>query len=196
MTNGLPNLRDFLFRGLTLEAEAETFRQAGIRVGADTAPTERALFEETLAPFAVGLRNDAIQMGRLYALIYCFENSIRELIRERLLEKYKADWWDQGVPQKVRMYAESRKQSAEKDGWLQGHKTDQLGFVDFGHLASIITEKWDLFSDLVPTQQWLKQRLDELEKCRHFIAHNRMLLPSEFGRIEMYVDDWNHTVAL
>ena len=29
--------------------------------------------------------------------------------------------------------------------------------------------------------------MDELEKARHFIAHNRMLLPGEFHRIYMYI---------
>ena len=41
-----------------------------------------------------------------------------------------------------------------------------------------------------------KQRLDELEKARNFIAHNRLLLSSEFQRIEMYVSDWNRVVGL
>src|SRR5262245_49816742 len=75
--------------------------------------------------------------------------------------------------------------------WLEGQKTELLGFVEFGHLADIITNSWDEFSDLIPTQHWLKQRMDELEKTRNFIAHHRVLLPSEFARIEMYVADWN-----
>jgi hypothetical protein len=38
--------------------------------------------------------------------------------------------------------------------------------------------------------------MDELEKVRNFIAHNRMLLPSEFQRIYMYVDGWNKAIGL
>jgi hypothetical protein len=57
-----------------------------------------------------------------------------------------------------------------------------LGFVDFGQLSSIIVEKWSFFGDIVPSQHWLKQRMDELEKMRNFIALNRMLLPNEFQR--------------
>jgi hypothetical protein len=43
-------------------------------------------------------------------------------------------------------------------------------------------------------QNWLKQRMDELEKTRHFIAHNRALLPSEDQRV--YIADWNRVVGL
>jgi hypothetical protein len=32
--------------------------------------------------------------------------------------------------------------------------------------------------------------MTELEKARNFAAHHRMLLPSEFQRIYMYIADW------
>jgi len=38
--------------------------------------------------------------------------------------------------------------------------------------------------------------MDELEKTRNFIAHKRMLLPSEFQRIYMYIADWNKVIGL
>jgi len=38
--------------------------------------------------------------------------------------------------------------------------------------------------------------MDELEKARNFIAHNRMLLPSEFHRIYLYIADWNRVIGL
>lgn len=190
------NLREWLFRGLMFEAEAEQFRSAGIRVGADAAVAERALLEETLDPFSIDIRNEALQMARIYALVYCFENAVRGLIAERLAERHGASWWDTKAPSKIREYADSRQKEAHEQSWLEGQKHDPLGFVQFGHLADIIVANWEDFSDLVPTQHWLKQRFDELEKARNFIAHNRLLLPSEFQRIEMYVNDWNRMVGL
>ena len=96
----------------------------------------------------------------------------------------------------MKSYAEGRQQSALKDSWLEGEKTALLSFVDFGMLASIMVEKWGHFEDIIPSQHWLKQRMDELEKVRNFIAHNRMLLPSESQRIYMYVADWNRVIGL
>ena len=40
------------------------------------------------------------------------------------------------------------------------------------------------------------QRMEELEKARNFIAHNRMLLPSEFQRMYMYIADRNPVIGL
>jgi hypothetical protein len=192
----MTNLRDFLFRGLMFEAEAEKFRKAGLRVGADSRDAEASLLEEVLQPFDVSMRNAALLMSRLYALIYCFENSVRDLIADRLSDKHGVNWWDQRVPQKVRDMAKSKQDRARKESWLEGQKKDLLGFVDFGDLCTIIVNNWADFTDLVPSQHWLKQRMDELEMSRHFIAHNRLLLPAEFQRIYMYIADWNRMVGL
>jgi hypothetical protein len=196
LVDPLKDLRSYLFRGLMFEAESETFRAAGLRVGADIRDAERSLLEETLAPFSIDLRNEALQMMRLYALLYCFENAIRQLISERLAERHGPNWWEQKVTTKVKDFANARQESARKDSWLEGQKKDIMGFLEFGHLGDIIANNWPDFEDLIPSQHWLKQRLDELEKARNFIAHNRLLLPSEFQRLEMYVSDWNRAVGL
>jgi hypothetical protein len=181
---------------MMFEAEAERFRVAGIRVGADQVEAERRLLEEVLDPFPVDLRGQALRMTRLYALIYCFENSVRNLIRERLEERHGIDWWDKGVPKGVRDQAASRREAALENSWLEGEKGDALQFVDFGDLCRIIVHAWDDFSDLVPSQHWLKQRMDELEQARNFIAHSRLLLSAEFQRIESYIRDWNKQVGV
>lgn len=188
------DVRDFLFRGLMFESEASVFQGAGIQIGANLAESEERLLAEVLSPFGVARRNEALEMARLYALLYCFENEVRALIKETLEEKDGVDWWEK-LPSRVRSHAENRQTTALKDSWLEGQKRDPLGFVDFGMLASIITEKWEYFS-IFPSQHWLKQRLDEMEKARNFIAHNRMLLPSEFQRLYMYISDWNRVVGL
>ena len=195
MTNNR-DVRDWMFRRLMFEAEADRFRSAGIRIGADESRAERSLLKEALDPFSVDLRNEALRMTRIYALIYCFENSVRSLLSERLQERHGSTWWTKKVPQKVRENAEQRQKDAQNNSWLEGQKQDVLGFAEFGNLADIIVENWDDFSDLIPTQHWLKQRFDELEKTRNFIAHNRLLQPTEFQRIEMYVADWNRMVGL
>lgn len=149
--------RDFLFRGLMFEAESERFRLAGIQIGADSTEAEENLLREALAPFGIARRNDAIEMARLFAVLFCFENEIRDFIREALVEKEGAIWIEK-LPPKIKEHAETRRDSAMKDSWLEGEKSDLLGFVDFGDLALIIVAKWDIFKDVIPTQHWLKQQ--------------------------------------
>lgn len=189
------HLRSFLFRGLLFESEAEGFQRAGIQIGASSTAIAESLLAENLSPFSVQRRNAALEMSRLYALLFCFENEIRDFIRERLADNEGSDWQEK-LPEKTRKFVESRRDLALKDTWLEGQKTDILGFADFGQLSQIIIAKWDFFKDVVPSQHWLSQRMDEIEKARHFIAHNRLLLPSEFNRLYMYIADWNRVIGL
>lgn len=85
---------------------------------------------------------------------FCFENEVRSLIRETLLEKEGVDWVDK-LPKVVLQHAEQRQKNALKDSWLEGEKSDILGFADFGHLAQIIIAKWQHFEDIIPSQHWL-----------------------------------------
>ncbi|WP_210209278.1 hypothetical protein [Ciceribacter sp. T2.26MG-112.2] len=147
-------LRDFLFRGLMFEAEASHFQSAGIQVGADQTDAEEKLLAQALSPFNVSLRNQALEMARLYAVLFCFENSVRDFIRDTLSEKDGADWIEK-LPPKIKTHAESRRDTAIHDSWLEGEKTDLLGFVEFGHLAQVIITKWDYFL-ILPSQHWLK----------------------------------------
>ena len=195
MTDSRKDLRDYMFRGLMFESEASQFQAAGIQVGADLQQAEERLLSEALSPFGVIRRNSALEMARLYSVLHCFENEVRSLISETLEEEEGPNWADK-LPSKIKQHAESRQKTAFADSWLEGEKSDILGFVDFGQLASIVLEKWKYFEALMPSQHWLKQRMDELEKARNFIAHNRMLLPSEFQRIYMYIADWNKAIGL
>lgn len=189
-------LRTWLFRAMMFEADAEELRASGIRIGADQREFEESLMEETLRPFSVELRNNALRMSRIYALIYCFENAIRQLIRERLEENFGSNWWDEKVPAKIRGQAELRLKRDTENSWLEGQKGTGLFYIEFGHLADIIVANWPCFEDVIPTQHWVKQRLDEIEQARNFIAHNRLLLPGEFARLEVYVGDWNRQVGV
>ncbi|WP_375457958.1 Swt1 family HEPN domain-containing protein [uncultured Enterovirga sp.] len=188
-------VREFVFKGLLFDAECERFRAAGINIGVPVEASEHDLMREVLAPFSIALRGPALRMARLYATLYGFENSVRELIIARLLENRGVDWWNSCVPASVKKYAEARKISFEKNSWLEGAPAPLIHYVDFGHLADIIAQNWTVFEDLVPSQHWLKQRFEELEKARNFVAHNRNLLDNEFERIEMYVSDWSKQVG-
>lgn len=197
MTDMPKEVRDFVFRGLLFESQAEIFRRGGISVGLDSEATEESLLLDALSPFGVARRNDALTMARLYAILHAFENEVRSLIRDTLEEKQGPAWWTStSVPNSVRSMAESRQKAAMKDSWLEGAKSDLLEYVDFGDLSAIILQNWEHFKDIMPTQDWIRQRMTELEKARNFVAHNRMLLPTEFQRIYMYISDWNKVIGL
>jgi hypothetical protein len=87
------------------ESEATRFQSAGIQIGADSSYVEEQLLSESLSPFSIGLRNNALEMARLYSVLFCFENEIRSYIRGTLNENEGVDWWTK-LPPKIRSHAE------------------------------------------------------------------------------------------
>lgn len=126
MTDLRKDLRDYMFRGLMFESEANQFQAAGIQVGADQGQAEERLLSEALSAFGVSRRNNSLEMARLYAVLHCFENEVRSLIRETLEEKEGADWIDK-LPTKIKQHAESRQKTAFTDSWLEGEKSNKWG---------------------------------------------------------------------
>ena len=64
--------------------------------------------DQTYYPqFIERLRREADRMSRSYQIFYCLENSIREMIVQRLEEQYGTDWWNAAVPEAVRRNAEA-----------------------------------------------------------------------------------------
>ena len=52
-----------------------------------------------------------------------------------------------------------------------------------------------MFEDLFPDQNWLVNRLTELEASRNIIAHSNTLDKRELTRVRMYLQDWIRQVG-
>ena len=66
--------------------------------------------------FAERLRRDAARMSANYAIFYCLENSIREIIAQRLEETHGENWWSTNVPDVVRRNAEANRRKEISSG--------------------------------------------------------------------------------
>jgi hypothetical protein len=53
------------------------------------------------------------RMASVFVMFFCVENSVRELITQRLSEKYGISWWEDKVPHKIRERVEGLRNSEE-----------------------------------------------------------------------------------
>jgi hypothetical protein len=185
----LSALQGEAFKALTLQAEIEERKARGeLLPGGDPAmaPSLLGKYEEF---FSVEIRARCERMTYVYALFYCFENVVRDLVAQRLEERKGQEWWN-AAPDNVRKRVEQKKTEAAENKWHQATIDSNIDYTLFGDLASMVVKEWQEFEDLFPTQGWVKQRLDELERSRNIIAHGNLLSESEVQRIEQYLDDW------
>lgn len=140
--------------------------------------------------FSSDERRAARRMGRVYELLYCFENSVRELIETTLRDALADRWWDDGVPPQIRGKAESRRRADEQARWHGPRGQSPLNFVDFPELGAIIVDRWDDFEDLIGDKDWVERYFDDMNQSRRAIGHTGDLSEHAVERMELFVREW------
>ncbi len=139
--------------------------------------------------FVERLRNEAAEMSRHYAVFYCLENSIRELIAQRLEEVHGAGWWDLAVPQVVRDNA-AKNMKKELQSGVTMRSTELIDYSNFGELGEMIKANWDIFGDMFRDSKAVERVLANLNTLRGPIAHCKPLAEDEVLRLNLALRDW------
>lgn len=184
--------QNFIFKGMLLNSDLEALEEIGITT--KETPSLEVLSKEegpiSLEDFSPVIRLNGIKMASVYMAFYCFENSARDLIKERLRERLGVDWWEKSVPSKIKEEVKKRKKKDSKNKWHAPRALDEISYTDFGDMSNIICNQWEHFEDLFPSQDWIRTRIGDLEQSRNAIAHNNPLAERDIARIKMYLDDW------
>ncbi len=135
-------------------------------------------------------------MGQVYELLYCLENSIRELVEVTLREAFGAEeWWTHGVDSTIRKSAERRQVDDQKARWHGPRGDSLLSYVDFPQYGDIIASQWQHFEPLLGDQAWVNYYFAELNRTRRALAHTGTLTDADVERMEVRVRDWLRVVG-
>jgi hypothetical protein len=179
-------LQAFLFRSVAIN------RHLGIEAPTDIA----APSVETISRFSLEAQAQAASMGKVYELLYCLENSIRELIESTLKDEFgPTRWWDEGLDSSVKKGAEKRAADDAKARWHGPRGESLLSYVDFPQYADIIEAQWALFEPLLGDRDWVAYYFAELNRTRRALAHTGRLNAADVERMEVRVRDWLRVVG-
>lgn len=163
-------------------------RENNVDFGHHTARKSKA--ERRFYPqFPERIRSEADQMAQHYALFYCLETSIRELIVDRLSELHGSEWWTQVVPPNVRSNAERNRKNELRAG-VTLRSNSMIDYTNFGELGEIIRANFDLFGDMFRDISAVERILGSLNTLRAPIAHCKALAEDEVVRLHLGLRDW------
>lgn len=182
-------IRLFGLNNLLIEAEIQSIEREfdvdlGHRISADS-KTDDKYYPQ----FVERLRSEASSMARHYAVFYCLENSIREIIVQRLEEDKGSNWWDLSVPETVRTNA-SKNQTREKQSGVTLRSNELIDYTTFGELGEIIKANWAIFGDMFRDFRAVEKVLGSLNTLRGPIAHCKQLAEDEVLRLDLALRDW------
>jgi hypothetical protein len=187
----ITRLKTMVFNGLLAQEDLKVLENNGLGIHVPLSPI--AKIAET--DFSPTLINEADRMASVYALFYCIENAVRELIDSRLNERHGPGWWDICVGEGIKKMANGLKEKEEKNKYHVPRSSELIGYTLFGSLSLLIINKWEDFSDLFPDQHWVTSRLNDLELSRNIIMHTGLLPELEIERIQSIARDWVRQVG-
>jgi hypothetical protein len=183
------SVRDWLFRGLLADNRLDELESEGVAIRAQSDPGA----VQRLVPmhdFPRNVREGAIRALEAYLILYLFENSVRDLVAERLSENHGPDWWETNSTQTMRTTVAGRQKKEDANRWHMQRGAHPIFYTDFDDLSKLFVNNWADFADLLPDQQWLTARLKEIEQTRNIIAHTNVLDDREIERLRLYIEDW------
>jgi hypothetical protein len=141
-------------------------------------PREHRKMDSTLGYWYTDPRH---ALGDMYEDIRRIEIGVHEKIREALVSHYgdgEAGWWRQGVPEKVRVKCQERRERELYD------PCEPICYSDLLDLDAILEEQWALLKDLfqvyTANRKQLSRDLRQLNRIRNKVMHPiRGLVPDE-----------------
>jgi hypothetical protein len=192
----LKKLKSFVFDGFLTDSILKNLEKEGVVLERTSSEIHSEPILDFLPEdFSLSTRINAKKMTLIYALLFCFENSVRELVSQRLNEKYGADWWNLKVNGTIKKKVSFRKKEDEKNRWHGPRAKIDIAYANFGDLNDIIVENYADFEDLFPDPDWVQAKIGDLERSRNVIAHNNVLSEADIERIRMYIKDWIQQVG-
>ena len=141
------------------------------------------------AQFAEVVRREAAGMAAHYEVFYCLEQSIRDLVSDKLAAEVGANWWDSAVPETVKTNVEANI-TRERDSGVTMRSTEKIDYTTFGELGEIVRSSWNVFGDTFNSQKAFTKVMTNLNVLRGPIAHCCPLNEDEIVRLRLTVRDW------
>lgn len=181
-------LYDFVMRGVLTEEALDRAGRQGRRLVEDSlAEIADALNYELLDPDEL---EASTRMAAIYAAITAFERSARRFVAKVLQSEYGESWWEHCVSEKVRRFAEARRDEENTVKWHGTRGDDPLEYTEMGHLVNVIQQNWTDFEPHIRRIDWATSIFGTIERSRNVIMHSGTLDHEDIERVGMNIRDW------
>ncbi len=113
------------------------------------------------------------EMMDCYYNLFILENFLRIFIEKVAQNIFGFNYWNKlKINEKIQKDINYRKKQEEKNAWLSLRDKSELFYIDFKHLGTIIADNSYLFKDLIPSENWITSKIEDLSKLRNRVAHH------------------------
>lgn len=188
MISPIDEIYEFVFRGLLTEESLD-------RAGRDSTFRDGPFDQDLASTLSTDLLDDDLvaeagRMAAVYTVVAAFENSARQLVSSTLIAEFGENWWEEGVGQKVRSRAETKRAEEQNHRWHAARGGDLINYTLLGDLIPIIRKNEIIFKPYVPSIEWAQSIFDVIERSRNVIMHSGVLPLPDIERLGINIRDW------
>ena len=125
------------------------------------------------------IKEKGYYMSEIYTYLYSVENSLRLFIT-------KVGGDSLVLSTALRNTIDGRKKNEIENKWLSIRGNEDIFYLDFKDLATIIDLNWKIFKKYFPDQGFIIPKIKEMAECRNHIAHNSYIEKEECNLIKTY----------
>lgn len=139
--------------------------------------------------------HEAKEMAKIYPLLYVLENSIREVIESFMQTKYGDNWWHTKAPRGLQDKVTQRMKDDIKNSWHQRRGSRPIDYLDLNNLPSLMRHiASDVIPDIIPSNEWFDQFIDEVYRSRCVICHMNPLDKDNISAVMVRFRQWQKQV--
>lgn len=139
--------------------------------------------------------SDALRMTKPYAILFLFENSLRNFIVKTLSDKYGDDWWKKiGVKKEIVDRVEGRKKLESKHKWHVPRGAHEIFYTDLEDLTYFLRKEPE-FAARLDTTLWDVNIGTIVKLSRNIVDHHNPLPNREIKRLQQILEDWKRQLS-
>jgi len=141
------------------------------------------------------IQSEARRMSEIYGVVYVFENSVRNIIKIVLEDKYGANWWELQVSTPVQSSVKDKIAKEDIKPWHGRRGQHEIFYTVIGDLTKIINKNWEDFKPILHNLENIRSLIDKIETSRNIIAHNNPLDRHDIDRLRINFKDWMRIIT-
>lgn len=186
----------FIYKAQVLQESINTLNKKSDPKGALS--LEKVSRKVSLDYLDKSLVDDARKMSGVYIAIASFENMLRGIISDMLLEEKGENWWTSDcISSDIRKKAERKQKDEGQNRWHTPRGVNPIYFTELKDLVSIICHQnnWPYFENLFGDPDWVRHSVKSLERSRNVIMHSGQLSLEDVERVGLVIRDWVRQVG-
>jgi hypothetical protein len=137
------------------------------------------------------LISQSVRIGQeSFPQLFILENSIRNVIIQKLGCAYGKQWWNKANIRGVRDDVQRTIDKEKKYPHRQKRGSHPIYYSNFAHLKQIILNERKHFAGIIVDFKWFEVEMNEVYMPRNLLAHSIVIGEDDASRIRLFYRDW------